>query len=78
MDERFNAILSIAIIPQTVDLIVKNDFVDEISAINEFYHSTTYEMLSREETKVWHFSPMTIYSMWKYERETGEIVFPEE
>ena len=78
MDEKFNSILSIALIPQTVDLIVKNERLDDISAMNEFYHSKTYEMLAKEETKMWHFSPMTVYSMWKHERETGEVVFPEE
>lgn len=78
MDDKFNTILSIIIIPQTIDLIVKNLGLDEIKALNEFYYSKTYEMLSKEETKMWHFSPMTVYSMWKYERETGELVFPEE
>lgn len=78
MDEKFNAILSIALIPQTVDLIVKNEGLDDISAMNEFYHSKIYEMLAKEETKMWHFSPMTVYSMWKHESETGEVVFPEE
>ena len=78
MDEKFNSILSIARIPQTVDLIVKNEGLDYISAMNEFYHSKTYEMLAKEETKMWHFSPMTVYSMWKHEKETGEVVFPEE
>ncbi|MBO5046469.1 MAG: hypothetical protein J6C93_06325 [Clostridia bacterium] len=78
MDEKFNSILSIALIPQTVDLIVKNEGLDDIAAMNEFYHSKTYEMLANEETKMWHFSPMTVYSMWKHEKETGEVVFPEE
>lgn len=78
MDEKFNSILSIALIPQTVDLIVNKEGFDDISAMNEFYHSKTYEMLSKEETKIWHFSPMTVYLMWKHEKETGEVVFPEE
>ena len=78
MDEKFNSILSIALIPQTIDLIVKNEGLDDISAMNEFYYSKTYEMLGKEETKMWHFSPMTVYSMWKHEKETGEIEFPEE
>lgn len=78
MDEKFNSILSIALIPQTVDLIVNNEGLDDISALNEFYNSQTYEMLAKEETKMWHFSPMTIYSMWKHEKETGQLVFPEE
>ena len=78
MDEKFNSILSIALIPQTVDLIVNNEGLDDISGMNEFYNSQTYEMLAKEETKMWHFSPMTIYSMWKHEKETGQLVFPEE
>ena len=41
MDEKFNSILSIALIPQTVDLIVKNEGLDDISAMNENYQSTT-------------------------------------
>ena len=35
-------------------------------------------LLSKEETKMWHYSPMTIYMMWKHEKETGKVVFPEE
>ena len=78
MDAKFHSILSIALIPQTVDLIVKKERMDDISAINAFYQSKTYEMLSNEETKMWHFSPMTVYLMWKHEKETGEVIFPEE
>lgn len=78
MDEKFNSILSIALIPQTVELIVKNEELDDISAMKEFYNSKTYEFLAQEETKMWHFSPMTVYSMWKHERKTGKVIFPEE
>lgn len=74
MDEKFNTILSIALIPQ----IVEKEKIDDITAISEFYSSKTYEMLAKEETKVWHHSPLTIYSMWQYEKEKGELVFPEE
>ena len=78
MDEKFNAILSVALIPQTIDLIVKKDGLSELSAMNEFYQSKVYELLSKEETKMWHYSPLTIYTMWSHEKETGEILFPEE
>lgn len=78
MDEKFNSILSIVIIPQTVDLIIKNVGLDDVSAINAFYSSKVYEMLSKEETKLWHYSPMTVYLMWENEQKTGEIIFPEE
>jgi hypothetical protein len=78
MDKKFDSVLSIALIPQTVALIVEKEGLDDISAINAFYHSKVYDLLSKEETKMWHFSPMTVYMMWKHEQETGEIVFPEE
>lgn len=78
MDEKFNTILSIALIPQIVKLIVEKEKIDDITAISESYSSKVYEMLAKEETKVWHYSPLTIYSMWQYEKETEELVFPEE
>lgn len=78
MDEKFNAILSVALIPQTVALISEKEGLDDISATKEFYNSKTYEYLSKEETKLWHFSPMTLFAIWKSEKETGNVVFPEE
>lgn len=78
VDEKFNSVLSIALIPQIIALIVEKDGLDDITAMNEFYQSKVYELLSKEETKMWHYSPMTIYMMWKYEKEKGEVVFPEE
>ncbi|CDD92698.1 putative uncharacterized protein [Coprobacillus sp. CAG:826] len=78
MDEKFNSILSIALVPQIVDLIVQKEGMDDISAMNAFYQSKTYELLTKEETKMWHFSPLTIYTMWKHEKQTGKILFPEE
>ena len=78
MDKKFDSILSIALIPQTIALIVEKDGIDDITAINEFYQSKVYDLLAKEDTKMWHYSPMTVYMMWKHEKETGEIVFPEE
>ncbi len=78
MDEKFNTLLSISIIPEVVDLIVKNEGIDDIFAINEFYNSQTYLLLSKEETKFWHYSPLTLFLIWKNEKDTGNILFPEE
>lgn len=78
MDSKFNTLLSIAIIPQVVALIIENKELGELEALNAFYSSKTYEVLSREETKVWHFSPKTLFMMWESEIDTGEILFPEE
>lgn len=78
MDEKFNSILSITIIPQTVSLIAEKEQIDEMKALDDFYQSKVYAMLTQEETKMWHYSPLTVYNMWKHEQETGEVLFPEE
>ena len=52
MNEKFNTILSIVLIPQIVSLIV--------------------------DTKMWHYSALTLYMMWKHERKTNELLFSEE
>ena len=77
MDIQFETILSVCLIPYVIDLIASKENMDEISAIDAFYHSITYEKLAIEETKVWHFSPLMLYTMWKYEKETGEFLDPE-
>ena len=77
MDIQFETILSVCLIPYVIDLITSKENMDEISAIDAFYHSITYEKLAIEETKVWHFSPLMFYTMWKYEKETGEFLDPE-
>lgn len=78
MDKKINTLLGTAIIPQIIDLIMKNDGESDIRAVEKFYSSKTYEALSDEGTDVWHLSPLTIYNMWKYEVQTGNLVFPEE
>ena len=78
MDEKFAALLSISILPQIVSLIISKENVDENTALNWFYESKTYDALSKEDTKMWHYSPLMIYHIWKKEKETGEVIYPEE
>lgn len=76
--EKFSALLGIAIVPQVVDIIVREEKLSDIEAVQAFYRSETYALLEREETKIWHYSPLTIYNIWKTEKETGKIELPEE
>lgn len=78
MEQWFTTMLSVVLVPQVIDLLVEKECLEEVVAIDRFYGSSTYETLSKEETKVWHYSPLTIYHMWKHESETGELLFPEE
>ena len=76
-DNKFSSIISL-IVPQVIQLIVENDDIDETYAIQEFYNSKVYKALENADTAVWHFSALTLYNMYKEEKETGSFVFPEE
>lgn len=75
--EKFNAVMGV-LVPQIIGLITKNFDDSEISAINMFYASQVYSILEKEETKLWHLSPLTLYNMYAEERNTGSFVIPEE
>ncbi len=78
MDEKkFEAMLTL-IVPKTVNLITENYPYDEITAYKEFYASKVYSLLEQEETKIWHFSPLTLFNMFDEEKRTGDFTIPEE
>lgn len=76
-DEKFGAVMSI-LVPQVIHLITENYAYDEMTAANEFYSSKLYALLEEEETKLWHFSPLTLFNMFDEEKKTGNFAFPEE
>lgn len=76
-DKKFEAIL-ILLVPQVVQLIHESYSLDEITASQEFYESQVYALLEKEETKLWHFSPLTLFNMYDEERRTGHFEIPEE
>ena len=78
MDKKKFESMLILIVPQILKLIVENNKLNEIEASEIFYSSRVYETLEQEETKLWHFSPLTLYNMFEEEQRTGELVFPEE
>ena len=76
-DDVYRAMLAI-IIPSIIDQIVKNSNIDEKSAISCFYRSKLYKELSDEQSKLWHYSPLTLYTMYQDELLTGAYDYPEE
>ena len=76
-DKRFEAILTL-LIPQVVQIICERYKLDEMKASREFYESEVYSILEQEETKLWHFSPLTLFNMFDEEKKTGSFVIPEE
>lgn len=76
-DKKFEAIM-ILLVPQIVNLICENYPLDEMAASKAFYESKVYSLLEQEDTKMWHFSPLTLFNMFDEEKRTGEFQMPEE
>lgn len=76
-DKNFEAILTL-IVQQIVQLICENYPVDELTASKEFYESEVYSLLEQEDTKLWHFSPLTLFNMYDEQKRTGRFEMPEE
>ena len=76
-DKKFEATLTL-LVPQVINLICKNYPLDEMAASREIYESKVYSLLEQEETKLWHFSPLTLFNMFDEEKATGDFRMPEE
>ena len=76
-ENKLSVVLSMTV-PQIIELILENSNLSELEATEQFYSSRVYALLEDEETKLWHFSPLTLYNMYEEEQKTGEITFPEE
>ncbi len=76
-DNQFSAMLAI-IVPPIIEQITRNSNVDEDTAISHFYKSKLYQELSDEKSKLWHYSHMTLYTMYQDELLTGSYDYPEE
>ena len=78
MEKRKFEALLILIVPQVVHLVAENYQLDEIAAAKLLYESELYSVLEEEETKLWHLSPLALFTMFDEEKKTGSITFPEE
>ena len=76
-DDQFSMLLSL-IVPQIIDKITENSNVSEETAIDCFYKSHLYSELSDEKSKLWHYSPLLLYTLYQDELLTGSYDYPEE
>ncbi len=59
------------IIEKIVQMIALGNTITVLEAIDQFYHSKTYEMLINPELYLWDFSDKEIYDVWLCEQRTG-------
>lgn len=75
--KEFQVVLQIIVTRLAQTISIKMNISDK-EALNRLYSSKLYEKLEQEETKVWHLSVPTLYSLFIEEQENGKITFPEE
>jgi len=76
-ENQFSAMLAV-IVPPIIEYITKNSNIGDEKSISRFYKSKLYRELSDEQTKLWHYSPLTLYTMYQDELLTGAYDYPEE
>ena len=76
-ENQFSAMLAL-IVPPIIKEIAKNSNIGEDKIISRFYRSRLYKELSLERSKLWHYSSMTLYTMYQDELLTGDYAYPEE
>ena len=58
---------------KVVQLIMQKYKENEFIAIDTFYNSETYKLLSDCDTKLWWYSIYAIFEIFKTEKETGSV-----
>lgn len=75
--DQFSALLTL-IVPPVIELIVQNSNAASSQVISRFYKSKLYEELSCEESGLWHYGAMTLYTMFQDELLVGSYEYPQE
>ena len=76
--DQFAAFLACAVVPPIVQLIQQKQSQATLDLMKSFYHSKVYALLENEESKLWHYSALTLCNMYLSELKNGKIDFPEE
>lgn len=76
-EKEFQAVLQI-IVSRLAQMISDEMNISDKEALNLLYSSKLYEKLEEEETKAWHLSVPTLFSLFVEEKVTGKITFPQE
>lgn len=73
---KFDAVFPI-ICSALVEKIVDELSLSDKDGVTTLYSSYLYEMLEREETKVWQYSTEKLFELFLEERNNGKITFPQ-
>ncbi|HPI21120.1 MAG TPA: hypothetical protein PKY56_12200 [Candidatus Kapabacteria bacterium] len=70
-----------AIIPfkiqMLVSYIIEKLNLDFKNALEYLYSTELYEVLTDEESKIWHLTTEKLFELLEYEKENKELIFPD-
>jgi hypothetical protein len=73
---QFDNILPLKVQP-LIGLLIKQQNLPFVEALHYLYSSHLYELLEREETKVWYYSPLMLLELLVEEKQTGHLELPD-
>lgn len=77
MEQReFTAIMPF-ICADLANTIAEKEGLSEIEAISKLYASELYALLEQEDTKLWHYSTLMLYELYRQGETNGIIEFPD-
>lgn len=76
IQKQFNTIIPL-ISADVVKMIVQKKNISEKEAIMLLYSSKLYEVLEKEDTKLWQYSTSMLYSLLEQEWDSGTIHYPD-
>jgi hypothetical protein len=72
----FNAILPLKV-QSVISLLMERKNLSFKNAMSYLYSSELYQFLEKEETKVWRYSPMMLFSLIEREKTTNHLELPD-
>jgi hypothetical protein len=73
---QFDNILPLKVQP-VIGLLMRQEKLPFREALHYLYSSQLYELLAREETKVWYYSPMLLFDLLVEEKRDGYLQLPD-
>ena len=77
MDREKFAIVMPVLINGLIDIIINKTDLNEDDVFEKLYNSKLYEMIEREETKVWTYSVPMLFDLFMEEITLGNFNLPE-
>jgi hypothetical protein len=73
---QFDSVFSILIAALVEKIKNQLDLSDQ-KALEELYNSPLYKLLEREETKFWQYSTEKLFELFKEQKETNHMTYPQ-